>query len=191
MCVCVCRSQSPGRFFSRRETIDIEAPPIDDTPVTGAKRKLEATKAKPERKLPKALPAPDPATKPPQESPDAAAGQKIQKQAVALKQRYLTAVAIQEGIERSVANDEAYSWAKTMVISSQFSEAKDKVTTALAREVFFGFFVVNDMANVKAKYGPDLVRCMQRFTECLTEPVNHMMRQQTRFNKMHLAHTED
>lgn len=109
------------------------------------------------------------------------------RRAVALKERYLKVVALQSGIERNIKHDDAYEWARNPNQLERFRVAKDKLDAARELYDFNGYFLLNDMGFVKAKYpDADLGGHYAKFMD-MQASVEDMEREQSRFNRMHNA----
>ena len=112
-----------------------------------------------------------------------------QKKALALKERYLKATAVQASIEKNIVHDAKYEWARSPVQSKKFADVVVELQKALDAERFHAFWVTNDFTNVKQEFGNDLANHFAKFLS-LEPVVSALEKAQNRFSKMHLANCD-
>ena len=113
----------------------------------------------------------------------------LMKKAQNLKNKYLNVTAIQATINRNIETDEKYDWANNPIQKHKFTHAQQELQGSLDKARFNVFFVTNDAANLKPKFGTDLTAHLNKFM--LLEPtITLMEKEQIRFNKMHIANME-
>ena len=116
---------------------------------------------------------------------------KLQKQAEALKAACQKVIAAQASIEHSIDKDEKYQWAKNASWQQKaLDDAKKKVENFVASNLFNRFFISNDMAICKQRFGQDLSSHFESFLQ--GEPnVTAMEKAHVKFNKHHMVNEED
>lgn len=109
------------------------------------------------------------------------------REAASLKEKYLRALAIQATIERQVAEDPVFEWARNETEKQRFTMVKDAMETALAADGLNQWRLVNDLASAK-KYGIELFICFQKFVT-IKPAVDNLEAEQARFQMIHNANS--
>lgn len=113
----------------------------------------------------------------------------IFREATALKERYLKAVAVQSTIERQVASDPSFEWAKNATQQQRFDLVKSGVETAIQVDNFNQYWLVNDLASAKKKFGINELDMLCGKFVGVKQAVDALETEQARFQKMHRANS--
>lgn len=110
------------------------------------------------------------------------------REAASLKEKYLRTVAVQSTIERQVAEDPAFEWARNDTQKQRFFVVKDSMDKSLSADTFNSWWLVNDIASAKKKFGLELYICLQKFV-AIRPALENLELEQARFQKMHRANS--
>lgn len=103
----------------------------------------------------------------------------------ALKQRYQAAMTTHARLLENLQEDGSWAWAKTELIEGKLREAGNGVRAAMDSTPFNSFFLMNNIAVVKAKHGDDLLLNLQQFVDIMEKPVAALEKEHEKMKKAH------
>jgi hypothetical protein len=111
------------------------------------------------------------------------------KRASSVKQKYQAAMSTQSSLVTSIETDPAWAWANNDNFNNRLETTSNLVSEQISSK-FNSFFIMHGLVETKKHFANGLVVAMERFVSDVEPPVDALIKEHAKLQKMHLASVE-